>query len=170
MRRTWLVLVVALGLTLFGCKSDNSPSNGDDGGGSSSEAISSDANNRYQLVFTGDLALDHTGGLICNVTAGELSLDFSIDASSGEYTYAAVFPGFDPAADSFTGTFSLATTVDGSSGGPVTIGFAIGAAPDNIPGVVRAAGSIEGSISGGAGSADIAGTYACFLQDAMVGK
>jgi hypothetical protein len=169
MRRTWVVIMIALGLALAGCKSDDGAGAGDTGE-SGGEAITSEENNRYQLVFTGDLALDHTGGLVCGVSDGALILDFSIDASNGEYTYAAAFPGFDPGADSFAGTFDLETAAGGNSSGTVTIGFVIGPAPDDIPGVVRAAGSIEGSVDGAAGAAELAGSYACFLQNAVAGR
>lgn len=172
MRRTRVVLVIALSLALVGCNSgsDDGAGSGDDGGGSGGDSISPDENNRYQLGFTGDLVLDHTGGLICSVDNGELSFDFSIDASSGEYTYSAVFPGFEPAADSFTGTFTLEAAPGGVSEGTAAIGFSYGPAPAEIPGVVRTAGSIDGSINGDAGSAVLKGSYACFLQDAEVGN
>jgi hypothetical protein len=126
--------------------------------------------NRYVLTFTGDVALDHTGGLICKVEDGALEMSFAIDASDGAYTYDATFPGFDPAGSSFTGTFTLLATAGGESSGTATVSFAYGPAPAEYPGVVRAAGTISGSISGSAGAAGLSGDYACFLMNAAVGR
>jgi hypothetical protein len=125
--------------------------------------------NRYVLTFTGDVPLDHTGGLICGVEGGVLEMDFAIDASDGTYTYAATFPGFDPAGSSFEGTFTLRATAGGESSGAATISFAYGPAPAEYPGVVRAAGTISGSVSGQAGVAGFSGSYACFLTNSEVG-
>ncbi|MFH1475205.1 MAG: hypothetical protein ABIG85_05025, partial [Chloroflexota bacterium] len=95
--------------------------------------------------------------------------DFAVDASSGELTYAAVFPGFDPGGSTFDGSFTLTDASGVASEGAAVISFGYGPAPEGYPGVVRAAGSITGSVSGGAGSPDFAGTYACFLMNSEVG-
>lgn len=168
MRSMVIVLVGVIVLATTGCKAGDE-SNGTDGDGGDREAITADEVNRYQLVFTGDPALVHTGGLSCEVTAHELIFGFHIDVSSGEHTYAAVFPGFDPQETGFDGTFTLTDASGVVSEGAATVTFEYGPAPEDYPGVVRAAGSISGSISGGAGAADIAGTYACFLMNSEVG-
>jgi hypothetical protein len=166
MRRIHAAVVGLVLMSLAACSS---------GSGSASQSsqpkgVPDSEVNRYVMTFTGDLTLDHTGGLICKVEDGVLGLSFAIDASDGAYTYTATFPGFDPAASSFTGAFALNATGGGESSGSATISFAYGPAPVEYPGVVRAAGTISGSISGQAGTAELSGGYACFLMNKAVGK
>lgn len=168
MRSTLIAFVVIFILATSGCNAGNE-STGNDIGGEGQEEIAIDEVNRYQLVFTGDIILAESGGLLCEVTDGDLKMDFAIDASSGDHTYGATFPEFDPREEGFHGTFTLTEASGAVSAGTANVTFEYGPAPDEYPGVVRAAGSITGSISGGAGSADITGTYACFLMNSEVG-
>jgi FlaG/FlaF family flagellin (archaellin) len=158
--------VLAL-VSLAACGSGGSASAGES---SPPKGVGDSEINRYVMTFTGDLSLDHTGGLICKVEDGALEMSFAIDASDGAYTYEATFPGFDPTGSSFTGTFTLNATAGGESSGTATVSFAYGPAPAEYPGVVRAAGSISGSIGGSAGAASISGAYACFLMNKAVGQ
>jgi hypothetical protein len=164
MRRFHVAVAGFVLMTLAAC------GGGSAGQSSQPKGVSDSEVNRYVLTFTGDVALDHTGGLICKVEDGALEMSFAIDASDGAYTYEATFPGFDPAASSFPGTFMLHATGAGDSSGAATVSFAYGPAPAEYPGVVRAAGTISGSVSGSAGAADLSGAYACFLTNAAVGQ
>ena len=164
-RKRMAVLIVLL---IAACSS------GDDGGSEgdqpSSGAITDDQMNRYELDAVGTITFTHTGGLICSVEDGELVLDFAIDAGDGDYEYGAVFPGFEPAANGFQGEFTLTYKGDSSSVGPMNLSFGYGPAPEEYPGVVRAAGTFAGPVTGGPGNAEIAGSYACFLMDSEVGN
>ncbi|MDJ0664039.1 MAG: hypothetical protein QNJ75_05730 [Acidimicrobiia bacterium] len=97
-------------------------------------------------------------------------MDFNIDASDGDYEYAATFPAFDPAESSFAGELRLTYKGDITSTGELNLAFGWGPAPDDFPGVVRAAGTFAGPLTGDAGRAEIAGSYACFLMDSEVGS
>jgi predicted small lipoprotein YifL len=165
MRRIRAAVAVLALVSLAACGSGGSANQS-----SAPKGVGDSEINRYVMTFTGDLSLDHTGGLICKVEDGALEMSFAIDASDGAYTYAATFPGFDPAASSFTGTFTLLAAGGGESSGTASVTFAYGPAPAEYPGVVRTAGSISGSISGSAGAADLTGGYACFLMNAAVGQ
>jgi hypothetical protein len=158
---------IAMALLLTpGCSSDN----GDSADEIFSGSVGSDEINRYQLEFVGGIRLDHTGGLICSVDNGELVLDFSIDASDGEYEYTAGFPGFDPTLARLDGELKLARRDGAEASGPVVLTFGYLPAPAEYPGVVRAAGQIGGGpIAGTAGAAEVNGGYACFLMDSEVG-
>jgi hypothetical protein len=118
--------------------------------------------------MTGGVEIDHGGGLICKVEEGSLILGFSIDAYGGPVDYSASFADFDPASSTQEGVFVF-TDSPGSSEGPVTITFSYGDPPDGYSGVVRAEGGMTGSVFGDAGAADLAGSYACFLQNGEVG-
>jgi len=131
-------------------------------------SIGADENNRYELEAAGVMSFSHTGGLICKVEEGNLVMDFNIDASDGRYEYRAEAPGFDPAAAEFNGEFTL-TDYGTTATGTVKIEFGYGPAPEDFPGVVRAAGTIAGPIRGDSGGAELIGSYACFLQDGEVG-
>jgi len=165
MRRGFILVMV---LALAGCNS------GDDGGAAgdrpSSGAIGDNENNRYELEAIGMITFAHTGGLICRVEDGVLAMDFSIDAGDGDYEYTAEFPGFDPDGSSFDGELMLTYKGDINSTGALTVSFGWGPAPDDFPGVVRAAGTFAGPLRGDAGAAEIAGSYACFLMDSEVGN
>ena len=154
-------LVLLAGVLLSACGGD-----GDSGPG----AIKNDEVNRYQLTSQGDPALDHTGGLLCKVEEGTMHFNFSIDAYSGPITYTAWATPFDPAQTSFKGEFELWTNDAAVSQGPATVTFAYGDPPEGYSNVVRAAGTISGSVAGEAGSAELSGSYACFLMDAEVGR
>jgi hypothetical protein len=173
MRRIHVAVAGLVLMSLAACGSGGSTSGSQSssaGQSSSPKGVADNEINRYVMTFTGDLSLDHTGGLICKVEDGTLEMSFAIDASDGAYTYEAAFPGFDPAASSFTGTFTLQATEGGESSGTATVSFGYGPAPAEYPGVVRAAGTISGSISGSAGAADLSGGYACFLMNKAVGQ
>lgn len=162
--------IAALIVTLLmaGCSSGDSENSGD--GETYSGSIGADEVNRYELDAVGKVSFGHTGGLICAVEDGDLVLDFSIDASDGDYEYGAVFPGFDPSLSSFQGEFTLTQSVIGDSTGTVNLSFGLGPAPDGYPGVVRAAGTFAGPVTGDAGAAEMAGSYACLLMDSEVGN
>ncbi len=134
-----------------------------------SGAIGSDEVNRYALGFTGAITLDHTGGLICAVADGDLVMDFSTDASDGVYEYGVV-ADFDAAAAQLNGTFEMSSSGAPLASGPVTVTFGYGPAPDGYEGVVRAAGTISGSLLVDAEDAQLSGSYACFLMDSEVGS
>lgn len=154
-------LVLLAGVLLSACGGD---------GDSGAEAIKKNEVNRYQLTSQGDPAFDHTGGLLCKVEEGVMHFDFSIDAYSGPISYTARATLFDPAQISFKGEFVLSTSDTAASQGPATVTFAFGDPPEGYNNVVRAAGTISGSVAGEAGSAELSGSYACFLMDAEVGR
>ena len=160
--------VVLLVVALAACNSGDSSSSG--GEQPSSGSIGDDENNRYAMEAFGMVTFEHTGGLICSVEDGALVMDFNIDASDGDYEYVGVFQGFDPAGSSFAGELRLTYKGDITSTGDLNLAFGWGPAPDDFPGVVRAAGTFAGPLAGDAGSAEIAGSYACFLMDAEVGN
>lgn len=164
MHRHFMILIGVILLITSGCNSGNEPSDGD----VENSPITNEEVNRYQLAMTGGLEIDHAGGLICKVEEGSLLMEFSIDAYSGPIGYSASFAGFDPASSTQEGVFVFADS-PGSSDGPINITFSYGDPPEGYPGVVRAAGTITGSISGEAGAADLVGSYACFLQHGEVG-
>ena len=164
MRRHFMVLIGVILLIMAGCNSGSEPR----GGEVENNRIADDEVDRYQLVMTGGLEIDHGGGLLCKVEEGSLRLEFSIDAYSGPMEYSASFAGFDPAASTQEGVFVL-TDSPGPSEGPITITFSYGDPPEGYSGVVRAAGEMIGSVSRDAGAADLTGSYACFLQDGEVG-
>ena len=167
MRGRFVIVVALVILAVTGCKSGDGDdeANGPEG---TSDPISSDEVNRYQLTLSGDVDLDHTGGLLCSVDDGVLSLDFGIDAYDGPINYTATVPNFDPANSALEGTFAL-NDASGTSEGPVEMTFSIGDPPEGYEGVVRAAGVITGSTAGDAGSANINGSYACFLMHSEAG-
>ncbi len=169
MRRRLLIAATIAVLAISGCNSGDGGAQGDDGQAGSSDPIGDDEVNRYQLALTGDVEVDHTGGLLCRVDDGVLSFDFAIDAYDGPISYVAEVPGFDPGNTAFEGTFTFEDS-PGQSQGPIEITFSMGDPPEGYEGVVRAAGVTTGSMSGDAGAADINGTYACFLMDAEVGR
>lgn len=166
-RRLFCAAVIAV-LAVTGCATGEGGAQRDDDSESASDPIRDDQVNRYQLVLTGETAFDNTGGLLCMVEDGVMTLDFGIDAYDGPISYVITVPDFDPANSALGGAFALSDT-PGESSGPVELTLSIGDPPEGYEGVVRAAGAITGSMSGAAGSADIAGTYACFLMDAEVG-
>ncbi len=169
--RSHRLMLVGLAVLLMATACSNS---GDDGSSEddqpASGSIGSDEVNRYELDAVGYVTFSHTGGLICKVVDGDLVLDFSIDASDGDYEYVANIPGFDPSLSSFEGEFALTYKDEHTSAGAINVAFGYGPAPEEFPGVVRAAGNFAGPISGDAGTAEIAGSYACFLMNSEVGN
>lgn len=159
------LLVAVLLLTTAACQTDESSSTGV----SANSAIGDDEINRYQIEFEGTISVAHTGGLICKVEDGDLVMDFSIDASDGVYQYNAVAPDFDPAATEFPAEFHMSQSGAPGPAGEIHVTFGYGPAPEEYPGVVRAAGRISGEITADDGATTLAGSYACFLQDAAVG-
>lgn len=167
MRFRRMIILSFVLVLLAGCNS------GDDGGSGgdqpSSGSIGADEVNRYHIDAFGMVTFSHTGGLLCGVEDGDLVLDFSIDASDGDYEYVATFPDFDPAESRFQGEFVLTYKNGGTSSGMINLDFGYGPAPEDYPGVVRAAGNFAGPVTGDAGTSEIAGSYACFLMDSEVG-
>jgi hypothetical protein len=161
------LLLAAIVVFATGCQGSDGGS--DSSGETSPPGIGDDDVARYQLEFTGDLAMTHTGGLICKVEDGSLIMDFSIDASDGVYEYGVVASGFDPEDSDFDATFDLTESGESAATGTVQVTFGYGPAPDDIPGVVRAAGTISGPLTAAGGDARIDGSYACLLQNAAVG-
>jgi FlaG/FlaF family flagellin (archaellin) len=161
-----VILIAIVMIAAAGCKSSGSESTGDAG---SISPIGEDEINRYELTFSGGISMANTGGLICKVEDGDLVMDFSIDASDGTYEYGAVAPGFDPSATDFNADFELDSGGKTIGNGEVLVTFGYGPAPEEYPGVVRAAGTIDGTLTTSDGDTDVAGSYACFLQDAAVG-
>ena len=165
--RRIVVLSIVLVL-LAGCNSGDDEGSGGDR--PSSGSIGADEVNRYQIDAFGMITFSHTGGLLCGVEDGDLVLDFSIDASDGDYEYVATFPGFDPSESTFQGELVLTYKNGGTSSGMINLDFGYGPAPEGYPGVVRAAGNFAGPVTGDAGPSEIAGSYACFLMDSEVGN
>lgn len=159
------ILLITVVLLAAGCGGGNAGDNQPHGG-----SIGADENNRYEMEAFGMVTFAHTGGLICSVESGALMMDFNIDAGDGDYAYVGVFPGFDPAGTSFEGELRLTYKEDMTSTGDLTLAFGWGPAPDDFPGVVRAAGTFAGPLAGDAGPAEIAGSYACFLTGSEVGS
>lgn len=169
MRKGLVIAAMTVVLVLTGCSSGDGGEQRESGADETSDPITEDQVNRYQLAFNGEVTLDNTGGLLCRVDDGVLSFDFGIDAYDGPISYTITVPGFDPADSALEGTFAF-TDSPGQSEGLVELTFSIGDPPEGYEGVVRTAGAITGSMSGDGGSADINGTYACFLMDAEVGR
>jgi FlaG/FlaF family flagellin (archaellin) len=164
--RVHRVLLIAVVLMLAaGCKSGEEATTSD---GGSVTPIGAGEVNRYELEFSGGISMANTGGLICKVEEGDLVMDFSVDASDGTYEYTAVAPGFDATATSFNADFELDSSGSIVGNGEVQVTFGYGPAPAEYPGVVRAAGTIDGTLTTSDGDTDVAGSYACFLQEAEV--
>lgn len=161
------VCIAALALVAAGCAGDNS--DGSETDAPQSGSIGRDEVNRYELAFNGGITMEHTGGLICKVEDGDLVMDFSIDASDGVYDYEASVAMFDPTQTQFNAEFDLMSSGVLLAAGVIGITFDYGPAPDEYPGVVRAAGTIDGGLEGAGDSAAVSGSYACFLMESEVG-